>query len=73
MKRQVELAISHRAETEAAKTLCEREAQDKSKDILNMERACALLEQKKLTSSMEEKQIVDKLWDSYGLTPSTAR
>ena len=73
MNRQVELAISHRAETEAAKTLCEREAQDKSKDILNMERACALLEQKKLTSSMEEKQIVDKLWDSYGLTPSTAR
>ena len=73
MNRQVELAISHRAETEAAKTLCEREAQEKSKDILNMERACALLEQKKLTSSMEEKQIVDKLWDSYGLTPSTAR
>lgn len=37
-----------------------------------MERACALLEQKKVTSSMEEKQIVDKLWDSYGLTPGTA-
>ena len=73
MRSQVEQAISHRSQTEAAKTLCEREAQDKSKDILNMERACALLEQKKLTSSMEEKQIVDKLWDSYGLTPSTAR
>ena len=37
-----------------------------------MERACALLEQKKLASSMEERQIIDKLWDSYGLTPSTA-
>ena len=73
MKRQVERAISDRSRTEAAKTLSEREAQEKSKDILNMERACALLEQKKLTSSMEEKQIIDKLWDSYGLTPSTAK
>ena len=61
-----------RAETEAAKTKAEREAQEKSKDILNMERACALLEQKKLTANMEERQIVDKLWDSYGLTPGTA-
>ena len=69
----LEQAISHRSGTEAAKTLCEREAQEKSKDILNMERACALLEQKKVTSSMEERQIIDKLWDSYGLTPSTAR
>ena len=61
-----------RIETEAAKTKAEREGQEKNKDILNMERACALLEQKKVTSSMEEKQIIDKLWDSYGLTPGTA-
>ena len=38
-----------------------------------MERACALLEQKKVTTSMEEKQIIDKLWDSYGLTPGDYR
>ena len=61
-----------RAEAEAAKTRAERDAQEKNKDILNMERACALLEQKKVTSSMEERQIIDKLWDSYGLTPGTA-
>ena len=64
--------LSDRAEAEAAKTRAEREAQEKSKDILNMERACALLEQKKVTSGMEERQIIDKLWDSYGLTPGTA-
>ena len=63
---------TRRADTESAKTRAEREAQEKSKDILNMERACALLEQKKLTAGMEERQIVDKLWDSYGLTPGTA-
>ena len=61
-----------RADTEAGKTKAEHDAQEKNKEILNMERACALLEQKKVTSSMEERQIVDKLWDSYGLTPGTA-
>ena len=64
--------LESRAEAEASKTRAEREAQEKSKDILNMERACALLEQKKVTTSMEERQIIDKLWDSYGLTPGTA-
>ena len=61
-----------RMESEASKTKAEREAQEKNKDILNMERACAQLEQKKVTSAMEEGQIIDKLWDSYGLTPGTA-
>ena len=64
--------MSERAEAEATKTRSEREAQEKNKDILSMERACALLEQKKITTSMEEKTIIDKLWDSYGLTPNTA-
>ncbi len=71
-EQQLKAVQTARAECEAAKTRSEREAQEKNKDILNMERACALLEQKKLTSSMEESQIVDKLWDSYGLTPGTA-
>ncbi len=72
MNNQLQKILTDRAETEASKTRSEREAQEKSKDILNMERACALLEQKKVTSNMEERQIIDKLWDSYGLTPSTA-
>ena len=64
--------MQSRANTEAAKTKAEREGQEKSKDILTMERACALLEQKKLTAQMEERQIIDKLWDTYELTPGTA-
>jgi len=71
-KQELSAVSGSRIETEAAKTRAERESQEKNKDILNMERACALLEQKKVTSSMEEKQIIDKLWDSYGLTPGTA-
>ena len=72
MRRSMEKVIADRAEAEATKTRSEREAQEKNKDILNMQRACALLEQKKVTTAMEERQIIDKLWDSYGLTPGTA-
>ena len=68
----LEQVLVQRAESEAAKTRAERQAQEKNKDILNMERACALLEQKKATTSLEERQIIDKLWDSYELTPATA-
>ena len=64
--------LKERSEAEATKTRSERESQEKNKDILNMERACALLENKKTTTAMEEKQIIDKLWDSYELTPGTA-
>ncbi|MBO5952745.1 MAG: chromosome segregation protein SMC [Oscillospiraceae bacterium] len=72
MREALEAVLAQRADAEAAKTRAEREAQEKNKDILNMERACALLEQKKITTSMEERQIIDKLWDSYELTPGTA-
>jgi len=72
MNAQLQKTLSERAEAEASKTRAEREAQEKNKDILNMERACALLESKRTTSAMEERQIIDKLWDSYGLTPGTA-
>jgi len=72
MRKAMDNALAQRADAEAAKTRCEREAQEKNKDILTMERACALLEQKKITTAMEERQIVDKLWDTYELTPSTA-
>ena len=70
----VELAkvLESRAEAEASKTRAERDAQEKSKDIMTMERACANLETKKNTTHLEEKQIIDKLWDSYSLTPGTA-
>ena len=72
MRKGMENAMQQRMEAEATKTRSEREAQEKNKDILNMERACALLEQKKVTTAMEERQIIDKLWDSYELTPGTA-
>ena len=72
MRGSMETALAQRAEAEATKTRSEREAQDKSKYILDMERECARLENKKNSADMEEKQIIDKLWDFYELTPGTA-
>ena len=72
MRKTLEQTLSARAEAEASRTRADREAQEKNKDILTMERACAALENKKNTSQLEEKQIIDKLWDSYSLTPGTA-
>ena len=51
--------IAQRAQTEASKTKAEREAQEKNKDILNMERACALLEQKKLDHIISTMKMLD--------------
>lgn len=72
VRKELEGIMQSRIQAEANKTKAERESQEKNKDILNMERACALLEQKKVTTAMEERQIIDKLWDSYELTPGTA-
>ncbi len=64
--------LAERQKVEARKTSLEKDIQNKNKDILNMERECARLESKKTSAEMEEKQIIDKLWDSYQLTRSTA-
>ena len=65
-------ALEHRNEIEAQRTAADRDSQQKNKDIIDLERESARLEAKKNTARLEEKQIVDKLWDSYELTPSTA-
>ncbi|MBR4972697.1 MAG: AAA family ATPase, partial [Oscillospiraceae bacterium] len=72
MRTQLQAIHTARMEQEAAKTKAERDAQEKNKDIITMERACAALENKKNTTAMEERQIIDKLWDTYALTPGTA-
>ena len=72
LKEQLKTALEERFSVEARKTSMEKDTQTKSKDILNMERESARLEAKKNTAEMEEKQIIDKLWDSYELTRTSA-
>ena len=71
-KDSLKTSLEERMQVEARKTSADKEAQTKSRDILNMERERARLEAKKTAAEMEEKQIIDKLWESYELTRSTA-
>jgi chromosome segregation protein len=57
---------------EAERTAKDKESRDKNDEVLNMEREVSRLEQKRATSAMEEKQLLDKLWDSYELAYSDA-
>ncbi len=72
LREKLKTDLSERQDIESRKTSLEKDIQNKNKDILNMEREIARLESKKTSAEMEEKQIIDKLWDSYELTRSTA-
>ncbi len=72
LRKELAGSLEERAKVEARKTALEKDIQNKNKDILNMERECSRLETKKTSAEMEEKLIIDKLWDSYELTRSTA-
>jgi len=63
---------SRRLEIEGKRTRSEKEAQDKNRELLDIERLCASIEQKKISVEMEEKQIIDKLWDNYELSRTAA-
>ncbi len=71
-REELKTALEERKQVEARKTAAEKDAQNKNRDILNMERESARLEAKKTSAEMEEKQIIDRLWESYELTRSTA-
>ena len=60
-------------ELEGKRTRAEKDAQTCISEILDLERRAARIEQKKLAAEMEEKQILDKLWDSYELSHSAAQ
>ena len=72
VRTELDEALAQYAQLEQRKTKTENEIQEKNKSILTMERSCALLESKKETTAIEERNTIDKLWDTYGLTPGTA-
>lgn len=60
-------------ELEGKRTQTDKAAQDKNRELLEASSLCSAIEQKKLASEMEEKQIIDKLWDSYELSRTAAQ
>jgi chromosome segregation protein len=51
----------------------DRASRDKNTELLNMEREVSVLEQKKASAAVEEKQILDKLWETYELSHEAAK
>ena len=67
-------AVSERKmELEGRRSRNDRLSQDKNREILDLQGICGRCEQKKLSAEMEEKQIIDKLWDSYELSRTAAQ
>lgn len=58
---------------EAERTAQNRAGQEMNEQLLNLERTASRLEQKIATSALEEKQILDRLWEHYELSHSDAQ
>lgn len=71
-KNEISEAMAKKMELEGKRNRNSRNLQDTNTKLLNMERSVSSLAHKKETSDLEERQIVDKLWDSYELSHSEA-
>ena len=60
-------------ELEGERIKATRESQSKNEELLRLEGEVSRLEQKKVSASMEEKQLLDKLWENYELSHEAAR
>ena len=58
---------------EAERTAKNKQSQEMNENLLDLERVVSKLEQKKATGAMEEKQILDRLWETYELSHTDAQ
>ena len=58
---------------EGKRAQADKDARDKNSELLSMEREVSVLEQKRTAAAMEEKQLLDKLWETYELSHEAAR
>ncbi len=72
MKEQSATITAEKLELEAERNRRDKTIQDKNHELLELERECARLEQKKLTAGLEEKLIIDRLWDTYEISRTAA-
>ena len=57
-----------KTETERERTQTDRQARGENERQLKLQQESSVLEQKRLQASMEESRLLDKLWDTYGVT-----
>ena len=61
-----------RLDLEAQRTTQNRKSQEMNENLLRMERLVSKLEQKLSAAALEEKQIVDKMWENYEISRTDA-
>ena len=64
---------TRRMELEGMRTRADKQVQEQNRALLDIQGLVSRFEQKKLAADMEEKQLLDKLWDSYELSHSAAQ
>lgn len=72
LQQELQTLLADRMQTERQKTACEKEQQNLNRELVLQERECARLEQKQNAAGLEQKQILDRMWESYELTPTLA-
>jgi len=73
LRRRIAALNEEKIALEAERTAKNRSAQEMNAALLNMSQSVSRLDQKLATSAMEEKQILDRLWDTYELSHSDAQ
>src|SRR5699024_9346602 len=58
---------------EAQRNQADKTARDKNGELLNLEREVSVLEQRKAAAALEEKGLLDKLWETYELSHEAAK
>jgi len=58
---------------EARRNQADKQAREKNSELLNLEREVSVLEQRKAAAALEEKTLLDKLWETYELSHEAAR
>ena len=73
LRRRLAAISQEKLELEAQRTAKGRAGQEMNERLLKLERSVSSLETKRTTSAMEEKQILDRLWETYELSHSDAQ
>ena len=58
---------------EARRNQADKQAREKNSELLNLEREVSVLEQRKAAAALEEKTLLDKLWETYELSHEAAK
>ena len=72
-RERIRTVTGQRLQLEQSRTQAERDAQRKNEELIDLERTVASIERKMLAAEMEEKQIIDRLWESYELSRTAAQ